>query len=454
MDKLPKDNPYMESIAIVGGGMTGIAAAIELAKSRRFQVTLFEKNESLGGLSSYYRWQDVVWDRFYHVILSTDTVMLEFIKDLGLQDELFWRDTKSGFYSKGKLVSFSSTLDFIKFPFMSLWQKIRMGLGILYCSRIKDPSKLDKIYVRQWLTKVFGRRVYEQIWEPLLRSKLGSARERTSAAFIWATITRLYGARSPGTKQEEMGHVKGGYYTILKTAEKKMSELGVKILTNSPVLKLESLGNQSHRQINLITKEKTFNFDKVLLTTDCQTVLQMTDSENNHPYWQQLKKVEYLGVICVLLILNRKLSPYYVINLLDKDLPFTGIIEATNIIDPEELGGNHLVYLPKYLPAEDPFNTVEEDKIIEIFIKKLKKVYPDLKEEEILHKRLFREKYVQPLQELDCLERATSIRTPMKGVYLVNTSMIHNSTLNNNAVITLAHKAAKTILQDVSNVNG
>ena len=469
MDKLPKDNPYMESIAIVGGGITGIAAAIELAKSRRFQVTLFEKQNHLGGLSSYYQWRDVVWDRFYHVILSTDTVMLEFIKELGLQDKFFWRDTKTGFYSKGRLVSFSSTLDFIKFPFMTLWQKFRMGLGILYSSRIKDPSKLDKIYVKQWLTKIFGRRVYEQIWEPLLRSKLGNARERTSAAFIWATINRLYGARSSGTKQEKMGHVKGGYHTILETAEKKLVELGVKIMTNSPVLKCEKKpqnpnissrrlssskqqlsdkNNQPKKQIKLTTKNDTFKFDKVLFTTDCPTVLQMVNSENNHPYWSQLKQVEYLGVICVLLILNRKLSPYYVINLLDRDLPFTGIVEATNIVSPKNLDGKHLVYLPKYLPGDDSFSNMEEDKIIDLFVDKLKKVFPDLKEEEILHRQLFRETYVQPLQDLNYLQRTTEIITPIKGLYLVNTSMNYNSTLNNNAAIMLAHKAVKTILDD------
>ena len=239
MNRFVKDNSSRESLAIVGGGMTGIAAALELAKSGKFLITLFEKNENLGGLSSYFQWREMIWDRFYHVILSTDTEMLKFISELGLQDELFWRDTKSGFYGEGKLVSLSSLLDFLKFPFMSPWQKFRMGLGILYSSSIKDPSKLDKIYIRQWLTKVFGRRVYEKIWEPLLRSKLGGAKERTSAAFIWATINRLYGARSSGTKQEKMGHVKGGYYRILKSAEEKLIELGVKVLTNSPVLKLE-----------------------------------------------------------------------------------------------------------------------------------------------------------------------------------------------------------------------
>ncbi|CAB5115193.1 Phytoene desaturase (EC [Olavius algarvensis associated proteobacterium Delta 3] len=226
-------------MAVIGGGMTGIAAALELAKSGRFEVTLFEKADHIGGLSDHYTWSGLTWDRFYHVILSTDTVMLDFIREIGLENQLFWQDTKSGFYGDGKLVSMSTPMDFLRFPFLSLWQKFRLGLGILYSCRIKDPTKLDRIYVREWLTRVFGRRVYESIWDPLLRSKLGNAREKTSAAFIWATITRLYGARTAENKQEKMGHVHGGYKTILDAAEKKLQELGVKIILNAPVTKIE-----------------------------------------------------------------------------------------------------------------------------------------------------------------------------------------------------------------------
>ena len=40
-----------ESIAIVGGGMMGIVAAMKLAESRRYDVSLFEKKPHLGCLS-------------------------------------------------------------------------------------------------------------------------------------------------------------------------------------------------------------------------------------------------------------------------------------------------------------------------------------------------------------------------------------------------------------------
>jgi protoporphyrinogen oxidase len=440
-----------ETIAVVGGGMTGIAAALGLAQSGRFDVTLLEKQERIGGLSGYFQWQDVIWDRFYHVMLSTDTVMLDFIRELGLAQELFWCGTKSGFYGDGRLVSMSSPLDFLRFPFMTLWQKFRLGLGILYSARIKDPGKLDRIYVREWLTRVFGRRVYENIWDPLLRSKLGDARERTSAAFIWATINRLYGARSSDNKQEKMGHVHGGYKRILEAAEKKLREAGVTILTRHPVEKvtLNKTVDPSLNLKNLIlkTSNASFAFDKVLLTADCPAILQMIESRDSHPYWNQLEKVEYLGVICLKLILNRKLSPYYVINLLDRQLPFTGIIEATNIVPPAAVGGKHIVYLPKYLPASDALNRLSDDEIRNLFLAGLKKVYPDLADSDMLHCEVSRERYVQPLQELNYLERTAGIATPIENIFMVNTSMIYNSTLNNNAAITLAKKAVRFIIE-------
>jgi protoporphyrinogen oxidase len=437
MDELQQD------VAVIGGGMMGISVALELARKSKHRVVLFEKESRLGGLSGSFQFHNIAWDKYYHVVLSTDREMLEFIRLISLDEELFWRKTKTGFYGEGRLVSFSSTMDFIRFPFMTYWQKIRMGAGILYSTMLKDPAKLDKIYVRAWLTKVFGRRVYERIWEPLLRSKLGDARERTSAAFIWATITRLYGARQSGSKVEQMGHVHGGYHRILQEAEKYLSNQGVVIHTGTAIKRMES--DRKGSGFNITVGGESHHFDKVVFTVPCPDILEILHGVDGHQYWKTLGKVNYLGVTCVVLILRRSLSPYYVINLLDRELPFTGIIEVTNVVDPTELGGYHLVYLPKYATAEDHEKQMDDADVTKLFIGKLRKVFPDLKDEEIVHSLVFRDKWVQPLQELNSLKQKSTFGTPIGGVYVVNTSMILNSTLNNNAVMSLARKAVKEI---------
>jgi protoporphyrinogen oxidase len=432
-----------KTIAVVGGGMTGISAALELAKSGLFKVALFEKKPMLGGLSGYFQWEDVVWDRFYHVVLSTDSTMLDFVRELGLEKDLFWQNTRSAFYGRGKLVSMSTTLDFIRFPFMSPLQKLRMGLGILYSMRIKDPSRLDKLYVRAWLTRVFGRRVYENIWEPLLRSKFGGAREKTSAAFIWATITRLYGTRQGKDKKEKMGHVVGGYHSILTAAEALLKKRGIDIHADEAITGLLTDGDSPA----IVAGKNKYPFDKVLFTIDCPTILDIVSPGNAHVYWDNMKQVSYLGVCCVVLVLNRALSPYYVTNLLDKSLPFTGIIEATNVVPPSRVAGRHLVYLPKYAPADDPIWSVADDEVVDTFVGHLKKVFPDLQDSNILHRMISREKYVQPLQGLGSLDRALGFATPIPNVYVANSSMLTNTTLNNNAAISLAKRAVDEIIK-------
>jgi protoporphyrinogen oxidase len=433
------------SIAIIGGGMTGIAAALELAKGGLFQITLFEKERRLGGLNSSYQWQGLVCDRFYHVVLPIDNLMIDLIRQLGLEHRVHWRDAKSGFYGNGRLVSFSSTSDFIRFPFLSHWQKFRLGLGIFASSRIKDPGSLESLDLPRWMTQVFGLKVYKNFWEPLVRSKLGEAAPRTTAALMGATIKRLYGARSGARHKEKMGIIEGGALALQGAAEKKLNELGVDVRPGTPVGKILSQGKEIVLQIS--SGRRTF--DKVLLTIPNPEILKIIQNADASMSWRRMLRTEYLGVICVLLLLKRSLSPYYVINLLDKSLPFTGIIESTNILSPESFGGRHLIYLPKYTTQADPLAKVSDGQIIDRFIDHLKKIFPHLKDEDILHSRLVRENYVQPIRPPLPAGHPLGFRTPLPGVFLANSSLIKNTTLNNNAALQIAKEVAALIAAEV-----
>jgi protoporphyrinogen oxidase len=160
-------------------------------------------------------------------------------------------------------------------------------------------------------------------------------------------------------------------------------------------------------------------------------------------------QTEYLGIICALLILNRSLSPYYVINLLDKNLPFTGIVESTNIIPEGTFGDRHLVYLPKYVTQDDPLIKTSDLRIKEEFTESLRKIFPDLRNEDILHSQIFRENCVQPIHRPRTAETRPGSRSPLPGVYLANASLIPNSTLNNNAVLKEAQEVARMMAADI-----
>jgi len=434
-----------ESIAVVGGGIAGIAGALELAKNGTSRVTIFERAGQLGGLNSPTQWQDVICDRFYHVLLPSDHFTIEFIRQLGLADRVDWTASKSGFYGREKLVPFSSAKDFLRFPFLSLRQKFRLGLGILYSSRIGTFEKLDRFSVPRWTKRVFGQKVYDNFWGPLVRGKLGDAAERTSAAFLGATIKRLYGARSGARLGECMGTIVGGTYALQGAAEKRLSELAVELRTGTPVERLSLHGGK----IVLQSPGDRRPFDKVLLTIPNPEILKILRDVHVSADWAGIIQTEYLGIICVLLILNRSLSPYYVINLLDKNLPFTGIVESTNLIPEGTFGGRHLVYLPKYVTQDDPLNKTPDHRIQEDFIESLRRIFPGLRNEDILHSQIFRENCVQPIHRPRTAETRPSSRSLLPGVYLANASLIPNSTLNNNAVLEEVQEAVRMMAAEI-----
>ena len=115
----------------------GLTTAFYLAKGGA-RVTILEKEKQIGGLSrSVQILHGIRWDRFYHVILSTDKDLLDYIDDIGLSLDVKFKETKTGFYTDGQLLSISNTIEFLRFKPLSLWNKIRLGLGIIYISKIR-----------------------------------------------------------------------------------------------------------------------------------------------------------------------------------------------------------------------------------------------------------------------------------------------------------------------------
>jgi protoporphyrinogen oxidase len=434
-----------KQIGIIGGGMMGLATAFYLAKAG-MTVTVLEREREIGGLS---RSQEVIpglnWDRFYHVILSTDDELLGFLAEMGLAVDVHFRETRTGFFTDGRLHSMSSTAEFLRFKPLSLWNKFRLGAGILYASRLNNLGRLEKTYAKAWLIRVFGRRNYEKLWDPLLRSKLGSAKTTASAAFIWACITRYYGTRHESAKKEMLGCVDGGYHSILERVRDRLLAHGVKILPEHGVVRLVPSPNGGISVQCVGGKE--FDFERVVVTVPSPELIRLCP-DIPQTFREDLEKVRYLSLVCATLLLRRSLSPFYVTNLTDPGFPFTGLIEATNILPRELLGERGLVYLPRYMPPDDDFMKKSDHEVLDVFFSGLKRIFPDFSAQDLIVSHVYRERYVQPIQDVGYLEKIPQMLTPLARIYLVNTTMISNSTLNNNEVIKLARKMKDLLLDN------
>jgi len=423
-------------IGILGGGITGLTSAFYLLRAGH-QVTILEGRPQPGGLATYFDFGPFQWDKFYHCILTSDGPLLQLIDDLGLTPDLRWTETKVGFFTNGGLHSMTTSLDFLRFPALSLWQKFRLGLGILRVSRIEDGLALEKEPLEPWLAKIFGAEVYKKMWEPLLKCKLGEARKQTSASFIWSTIKRLYSTREKGaSKKEHLGYVRGGYRAVFARLVQRIEEMGGRIFTGLPVDQVTSNRNNG---VSVTSGQTTMNFDCVISTVPSSVLATLTP-ELSADYRRKLETIQYMGMVCAVMVLKRKLTPYYCTNITE-DLPFTGIIEMTNLISAEETAGRHLVYLPKYTSPADPLFNAGDDEVWRTFHTALKQVIPDLGDDDIERHFIFRERLVQPIPVLRYSDLAPAMQTGIANLLVANTTQIVNSTLNNNEMVKIARQA-------------
>ena len=428
--------------AIIGGGIMGMTLAHRLSQQGQ-KVTIFEAAPELGGLVSPWKMNDMEWDKFYHVILLSDLYTRNMLKEICLEEKIQWVETKTGFYIKGKLYSMSNTIEFLRFPTLNIIDKFRLGLTIIVASRIKDYKRLEKIPVTKWLRKWSGSRTFNKIWLPLLRAKLGESYEKTSAVFIWATIQRLYGARRSGLKKEMFGYVPGGYKNVIAAFKQKLLQQGVVIRTSCVAKEIRNAENG--KPVIYFNDDTHEQFDEVIITLPSGIAAQLCKSLTEKEQ-QKLKDVEYLGVLCVAVLLDKPISPFYVTNITDSSVPFTGIIEMSALVDRKYFGGHSLVYLPKYVSPDDLLFSQPDSEIKDYFLTHFKKMYPWLTDNNIRFAGVARAKHVITVAKLNYSDNLPGVRTSMPGVSIINTSHIKDGTLNVNETIRVAETKLKEIL--------
>ena len=407
----------------------GLALAERLA-SAGHRVTVYERSPQPGGLATWHDFGPFTWDRFYHVILPSDTALVEFVRRIGLGEKLRWRATRTGYYVDRAIHSLSSGLDFLRFPLLGPLSKARLAATILYCSRIRDWRRLEAMTVEDFLVRHSGRATFEKFWKPLLLAKLGENYRRVSAVFIWTYVRRLFSARDSAAQTESLGYVSGGYRAVFARLLERIRAAGGDVRLDVGV---DAVRPRAGGGIDVSAAGAAETFDKVVFTGPVNALRAVAD-----PALVQVPAqgdVEYLGVLCMALVTKRAFCPYYVLNIADERVPFTGIIGMSSLVDTSETAGLHLTYLPKYVLSDDAALRRPDEDVKAEFLEGFRRMFPDFPESEIAGVHLNRAVKVQPLQVLGYSSLVQPPRTLHADFYVVNTAQFASNTLNNNEVI-------------------
>src|SRR5215475_3765760 len=153
------DLPAQPTVAIIGGGLAGLAAACALSDGG-FRVTVFERRPYLGGRASSYEHPGTgeVVDNCQHVLFGSCTNLIAFYRAIGILDKIRWFERMTFIEPGGRQsilqpaflpAPLHVTPSFLKFKFLSACDKLALSsaLSALMLTTPKDDGRL----FQEWL---------------------------------------------------------------------------------------------------------------------------------------------------------------------------------------------------------------------------------------------------------------------------------------------------------------
>lgn len=425
-------------IAVVGAGATGLTAAWKLSESGH-KVTVYEKTDRPGGLTASTPIGNDMLEAFYHHIFTNDTILIDLIKELGLEKELKWYEPSNVIYINKKVYPFTSPVDLLMFKPLSFLSRIRMGSMVLRARFVKDYLSIENTTAREWIIKHAGKECYDKVWEPLLNSKFDVDSENIAATWIWNKFKLRGSSRGKNINKELLGYVTGSFIKVYERMAEEICKNGSEIRFSEPVHEIL----KDHDVFRIKSKGLPEEYECVLFTASPEKLSSVIKGMGKN-YLDRLRKIKYKANICMILELKESLSENYWMTIADKDLPFVLVIEQTNLIK-EHKYGSHIVYLSCYLdPANELFQK-EDDEIKYLFISGLKRVFPEFNEDRIINTHLNRAIDSQPVVRTGYSKLIPEVETPMKGLYLASMAQIYPEDRGQNYAVRTGLEAAEMI---------
>jgi protoporphyrinogen oxidase len=440
-------------VGIIGGGAAGLAAGYELLQWGH-KVEIFERAPFLGGQASTFDVGGQRLERGYHHLFMSDTSMIDLIHEVGLGDQLHWIESKVGVYALGQIWPFVTPMDLLRFRAIPLVDRVRLGLMTLYLQRLKDWHKLERQTATEWVRKWMGKNAYEAMLGPMLRGKFGQYYEHVSMAWLWNKFALRVGSRGKGLKdaqKEKLGYPMCSFGAVFDRVAEIITESGSNVHTSASVQRVIVEGGQAIGvEVKIGHNEpETRTYDAVLATVP-SFIFPNLVPDLPEDYLQKLTNVNYLAAVLIVLILDRPLSSVYWLNIADRSIPFLGVIEHTNFIDPNYYGGRHIVYISNYLSKENSLYHLKKEELFQEYLPHLRKLNPDFDPAWVKEYYYHREEAAQPVVTVNYSHHIPDYHTPISRLYLANTTQIYPEDRGTNYSVRLGRKVAAMMVKELS----
>lgn len=226
------------SVVVLGGGLSGVAAAYTLARAGWTNVTIIERGPSLGGLAGSFEKEGRFYPLGYHHILHRDRTLLFFLDLIGALPDVRWRKIRMFFRHNRTLYDLGSPGGFLRFP-MPLADKLRFVRLMLRAFNKSDWSDWQDRSAVDLIDAWGGPGVRKMIFEPLTRLKFDLPCEEVSGAWLGARLHFREGSAA-------LGYIPGANWTkvLCDGVTRLVEQAGVRVCRSASVTKLHARGGR------------------------------------------------------------------------------------------------------------------------------------------------------------------------------------------------------------------
>ena len=440
-------------IAVLGAGVAGLVAALRLTEAGH-TVDVYERWPGLGGQAATLDvGQGHLLERYYHHLFSTDRHIAALYDELGMQDELEWISSSVAYFADGRQWPFVTPMDLLRFKPLPPLARVRLGAAVLAIQRGPgNPAPFERITARKWIERYMGRDAYRALWGPLLRGKFGERAD--DVAMVWLQ-NKFRLRRGDDAAEEKLGYPRHSWELLFQALQAKIEARGGRVLSDRPAARLEpgfivtpgapNSFRKGHdpREFETLAPER---YDAVLATVPSDVFEQLAaPGLVPEAYLAKLRGIEYFTALCLLLELDREFSPFYWTNVADPELPFVGLIEHANFLDPARYGGRRFFYVANYLPHGHELLGLEADEVLARYEPGLRKVNPAFSRDWVRTAWRFTEPAAQPIVTPGYARRLPPLGTPAAGLVLANTTQVYPEDRGTNYAVRLGGDAAAAV---------
>lgn len=434
------------NVVIIGAGATGLVSAYLMAKQGH-AVKIVESASVPGGLlSTFDVGNGVRLEYFYHHFFTHDAEIHWLLEELGLASEIAYEPTTMGMYRDGTFFDFNGVKDLLRYRAIPLMDRLRFAASSALLIYGPGYAEAENTPSLAWFRRWAGKRATESIWRPMLEIKFGEAAERIPLAWMAGRLRQR--ARSRSGMQERLGYLRGSLQVLVDKLVATLRGMGVEIQLQTAT---EGFLERDGAVVGVRTSRGEFEADQVLSTVPTPILAPWVESLDRS-YAERLLEIRYMGAVCTILSLKEPLSPVYWLNVADSGYDFGGVIEQTRLIDSREYGGQHLVYLSRYLDWDHPLWRGSDETLYGVQREQLERLFGKRLDGILNRHWVFRGKFAAPIAEIGFREKIPKFRSPIRGLMVASMPHVYPDERSVNNSIRVAAEVVQEMGIDSSQV--